>query len=44
MTVRIEQSLSLTPVPLAALTGSSPPDAPIAAPAAVTKDPLDNSM
>ena len=38
MTVCIEQSLSLAPVPLAALTGSPPPDAPIAAPANVTKD------
>jgi len=41
---RIEQSLSLAPVPLAAFTGSSPPNVPSAAPTAVTRGTLDNSL
>ncbi len=41
---RIEQALSLAPVPLATLTGSSPPNPLLAVPAAVTKEALDNSM
>ena len=41
---RIEQALSLAPVPLATLTGSPPPDPPIAVPAGVTKELLDNSL
>lgn len=41
---RIEQALSLAPVSLAALTESSLPGQPIAVPAAVTKDTLNNSL
>ena len=40
----IEQALSLAPVPLTALTGPPLPGQPIAAPAGVTKETLDNSM
>jgi len=41
---RIEQALSLAPVSLTVLTGTTLPDRPLAIAAAVTKDTLDNSL